>query len=159
MLSFSILPRHSTKCLTVACYTSFTTMAFKIPLFAGSNHLSQRKQSVLLDGTKSTEANVLSCVLQGTFLGPHLLLTFINDLLKSTKHSDDRLFADDWLLYRHGTSSQDQALLQEDLSALERWEETWQMKFPPLADKYTVIRITTNRKQILKTNYQIHGHT
>ena len=134
-------------------------MAFKIPLYAVSNYLSQRKQSVLLDGTKSTEANVLSCVLQGTFLGPLLLLTFINDLPESTKHSDARLFADDWLLYRHGTSSQYQALLQEDLSALERWEETWQMKFHPLADKYTVIRITINRKQILKTNYQIHGHT
>ena len=37
-------------------------------------------------------------------------------------------------------SSQDQALLQEDLSALDRWEETWQMKFHP--DKCTVIRIT-----------------
>ena len=38
--------------------------------------LSQRKQSVLLDGTMSTEAFVLSCVLQGTFLGPLLFLTF-----------------------------------------------------------------------------------
>ena len=54
-------------------------------------------------------------------------------------------------------SSQDQALLQEDLSALERWEETWQMKFHP--DKCTVIRISTNKKQILKTNYHIQGHT
>ena len=45
----------------------------------------------------------------------------------------------------------------KDLSALERWEETWQMKFHP--DKCTVVRISTNRKQILKTNYEIHGHT
>ena len=54
-------------------------------------------------------------------------------------------------------SSQDQALLQVDLSALERWEETRQMKFHP--DKCMVVRISTNRKQILKTNYQIHCHT
>ena len=54
-------------------------------------------------------------------------------------------------------SSKDQALLQEDSSTLERWEETWQMKFHP--DKCMVIRISTNRKQILKTNYQIHAHT
>ena len=86
--------------------------------------LRQRKKSVLLEGTKSTEADVLSGVPQGTVLGPLLFLAFINDLPESTKHSDARLFADDCLLYRHVTSSQDSALLQEDLSALEKWEET-----------------------------------
>ena len=119
--------------------------------------LSQRKQSVFLDGTQSTEADVLSGVPQGTVIGPLLFLAYINDLPESTNHSDDRLFADDCLLYRHVTSSQDQALLQEDLSALERWEETWQKKFHP--DKCTVIRICTNKKQILNTNYHIHDHT
>ena len=76
---------------------------------------------------------------------------------QSTNNSDARLFADDCLLYRHVTSSQDQILLQEDLSALKRWGDTWQTKFHP--DKCTVIRISTNRKQILKTDYQIHGIT
>ena len=36
-------------------------------------------------------------------------------------------------------------------------KKTWQMKFHP--DKCTVTRISTNRKQFLKTNYQIHGRT
>ena len=76
---------------------------------------------------------------------------------QSTKHSNARLFANDCLLYRHVTSSQDSALLQEDLSELERWEDTWQMKFHP--ERCTVIRISTNRRQIIKTNYQIHGYT
>ena len=105
----------------------------------------------MLDGTQSTEADVLSGMQQGTVPGPLFFLAFINDLPMSKKHSDARLFADDCRLYRHVTSSQDQALLQEDLSALERWEETWQMKFHP--DKCTVIKISTNRKQILKINY------
>ena len=132
----------------------------KLDLWCSRIHstiLRQRKQSVLLDGTRSTEADVLSGVPKGTVLRPLLFLAFINDLPESMKHSDARLFADDYLLYRHVMTSQDSALLQEDLSALERWEETWQMKFQP--KKCTVIRISTNRRHAIKTNYQIHGHS
>ena len=119
--------------------------------------LSYRKQSVLLDGTRSTEADVLSGVPQGTVLGPLLFLAFINDLPEMTKHSDARLFADDCLLYRHISSMQDSALLQQDLTALEGWETTWQMQFHP--QQCTVIRINSNRRRLINTNYQIHGHT
>ncbi|MCG8078457.1 MAG: reverse transcriptase family protein, partial [Candidatus Thiodiazotropha taylori] len=119
--------------------------------------LSHRKQSVLLEGTRSSEADVLSGVPQGTVLGPLLFLAYINDLPESTKHSDARLFADDCLLFRHINNSQDSALLQQDLSALEKWEDTWQMKFHPV--KCQVIRINPNRRQIIPTNYQLHGHT
>ena len=115
------------------------------------------KQSVLLDGTRSSEADVLSGVPQGTVLGPLLFLAFINELPESTRNSDARLFADDCLLYRHIASNNDSALLQQDLTALERWEETWQMTFHPA--KCTVIRISTNRRQIINTSYQLHGHT
>ena len=115
------------------------------------------KQLVLLDGTKSSEADILSGVPQSTVLEPLLLLAFINDLPGVTKHSDDRLFADDCLLYRHISSIQDSALLQQDLSALEKWETTWQMQFHP--QKCTVIRINPNRRQLINTSYQIHGHT
>ena len=103
------------------------------------------KQMYCLKARKSRGQMAVPC-------GTLLFLVFINDLPESTIHSDARLFTDDCLLYRHVTSSQDQALLQEDLSELERWEETWQIKFHP--DKCTVIRISTSKKQILETKLQ-----
>jgi hypothetical protein len=46
--------------------------------------------------------------------------------------------------------------LQKDLSALEEWENKWQMSFHPA--KCTVIRISTNRRNVLDTHYFLHGH-
>ena len=88
--------------------------------------LSYRKQQVLLEGVTSAEADVISGVLQGTVLGPLLLLAFINDLPESTS-SDTRLVADDALLYRHIGNDEDARLFQQDLDALQQWESRWQM--------------------------------
>ena len=92
--------------------------------------LSGRKQSVVLDGCTSSEADVLSCVPQGTVLGPLLFLAFINDLPEWAKHSDTRLFADDSLLFRQIKNQRDADLLQQNLKAMEDWEKTWQMSIP-----------------------------
>ena len=43
--------------------------------------------------------------------------------------SQDRLFADDCLLYRKIKSQRDQQVLQDDLNELEKWAHTWGMKF------------------------------
>jgi hypothetical protein len=46
----------------------------------------------------------------------------------------------------------------EDLTALENWENGWQMSFNP--SKCTVIRVAPNKsKTVIPTNYQLHGHT
>ena len=117
--------------------------------------LSYRKQVVALEGTNSTEADVISGVPQGTVLGPLLFLAFINDLPESTS-SETRLFADDGLLYRHIKGPDDVQKLQQDLDSLQIWEDKWQMKFHP--EKCQVISICTNKRFQQQTSYMLHGH-
>ncbi len=90
--------------------------------------LSNRQQQVVVDGTASTKAPVVSGVPQGSVLGPLLFLTYINDLPAAVK-SNVRLFADDCVIYRHIKSNQDTAMLQDDLDSLARWEKKWKMSF------------------------------
>ena len=89
--------------------------------------LSDQKQRVVLDGCKSSEANVLQVFLKELFLAvpsPFLFLVFI-DLPGWVKHSGIRFFADDSLLFRQINSQKDAELIQQDIKALEDWKKTW----------------------------------
>ena len=93
-----------------------------------ASFLKTRTQSVVADGKHSKPAKVLSGVPQCTVLGPLLFLLHINDL-PSVVTSSVRLFADDCLLYRPVRCAADQVALQRDLLALQRWGDTWGMRF------------------------------
>ncbi|XP_072018350.1 uncharacterized protein [Amphiura filiformis] len=121
-----------------------------------TDFLSHRTQQVLVDGQISTQANVSSGVPQGSVLGPLLFLAYINDLPDCVKSSTTRLFADDTALYKRISSHHDASLLQEDLNALEKWENTWLMQFHPA--KCQVVRVTKKRQPIT-FSYSIHGIT
>ena len=119
--------------------------------------LKDRTQKVLLEGTLSDSAPVLSGVPQGTVLGPLLFLIYINDLPKYVSPGTSvRLFADDSAIYRVIKSPEDHDILQKDIKSLEKWEELWSMCFHP--DKCQLIRVT---KKIYpsKFDYTIHGVT
>jgi hypothetical protein len=63
--------------------------------------LSDRTQSVRVDGQFSEKSHVTSGVPQGTVMGPLLFLIFINDLpFTIDPGTKCRLFADDCLIYR-----------------------------------------------------------
>ena len=87
-------------------------------------------------------------------LGPLLFLIYINDLPSSVSSSTARLFADDCVLYKRITSPSDTKALQQDLDALQAWENKWLMQFHP--SKCQVIRVTNKRNPITST-YKIHG--
>ena len=109
--------------------------------------LVSRTQSVIVDGKRSKEEQVISGVPQGTVLGPLLFLLHINDL-PSVVHPDTRcrLFADDCLLYRPINSIEDQLTLQKDLKNLEIWADSWGMRFN--ASKCYIMSISRGHNQI-----------
>ena len=117
--------------------------------------LSNRKQVVVMDGTASEPAPVLSGVPQGTVLGPLLFLAYINDLPEYvSKGTHVRLFADDSAIYREINSPLDHEILQNDIKNLEKWEENWSMQFHP--DKCQLLKVTNKRKPS-SYNYNIHN--
>ena len=119
-----------------------------------SDFLSQRTQSVVLEGEKSDTIPVTSGVPQGTVRGPILFLVYINDFNEYLKHSTLRLFADDSIIYKQINYISDARDLQEDLDAAARWEQDLLMCFHP--DKCNILSITQKQNPIQFT-YKLHG--
>ena len=86
-------------------------------------------------------------------LGPLLFLIYINGITDYVS-SSCRLFADDCIIYKQIISPTDARVLQDDLSQLERWEKTWQMKFN--IDKCMVLSVTLKRNPLL-ADYYLHN--
>ena len=100
----------------------------------------------------SSSINVTSGVPQGSVLGPILFLDYINDLNSGTV----KLFADDTIIYHPITNQQDSNALQDDLDALQWWEESdWLMHFHP--QKCQTMH-TTNKSNIIQSTYTTHNH-
>ena len=112
--------------------------------------LTNRSQSVVLNGYSSTSIPVLSGVPQGTVLGPLLFLIYINDLPNQIS-SQIRLFADDCILYRQIYSINDCNILQNDLLKLQSWQDKWLLKFN--SAKCHTMAITTKRSP---THFSYH---
>ena len=115
--------------------------------------LSNRTQSVVLDGSSSYTADVISGVPQGSVLGPCLFLYFINDL-PTALTSKGRLFADDTLVYLSVQSEEDARCLQVDLDRIADWGNRWMMEFNPT--KCQVLRVARSR-QVVNHQYSLCG--
>jgi retron-type reverse transcriptase len=87
-----------------------------------SAFLTNRTQTVVIDGKTSSTVPVTSGVPQGTVMGPVLFLVYINDLSDYLTHSHLSLFADDSIIYMQIKSQHDCDKLQQDLDAAARWK-------------------------------------
>jgi len=113
--------------------------------------LTGRLQRVVLNGSKSNWADVMSGVPQGSVLGPLLFVVFINDI-------DDNIvnkilkFADDTKLLGTVSTRAEVDVLRNDLHQLFSWSEEWQMLFN--VAKCGVVHIGYNNP---KENYTLGG--
>ncbi len=71
------------------------------------SYLSNRKQYVNLENSKSQLRPISCAVPQGSVLGPLLFLLFINDLYRCCPDGKVRLFADDTIIFFHNNNTKD----------------------------------------------------
>lgn len=86
------------------------------------HYLTERSQFVSVDGNNSSSLPVTSGVPQGSVLGPLLFLIYVNDIVNTVLPGTQiRLFADDCVLFRQITCSNDQQNLNLSLNNILNW--------------------------------------
>ena len=111
-------------------------------------YLSDREQTVVINGSHSYAAKVKSGVPQGTVLGPILFLVYINDLHHCINHSLVSHFADDTRILKAITTSSDVSLLQQDLNETITWSNHNHMILHE--DKFELLCHTINKNNTMQ---------
>lgn len=118
--------------------------------------LTNREQTVVVNGKHSGWRRVTSGIPQGSVLGPILFIIYINDLPDVVK-SIMLLFADDAKLYREIRSAADHTALQEDVYAMESWSDKWLLRFHP--SKCKVMTVCNRAQQARGDEYTLLDYT
>src|SRR5664279_712182 len=114
--------------------------------------LKDRKQRVVLNGSKSNWSDVVSGVPQGSILGPLLFIIFINDIDENIINTLLK-FADDTKIFGTVATEDEVNRLQTDLSHLYQWSQDWNMLFN--LKKCKVLHLGYNNK---RAEYYLGGH-
>ena len=108
------------------------------------SYLHNREQRVIIHGSSSKWGKIPAGVPQGAVLGPLTFLIYINDTTENIK-TNIKLFADDTSLYvtidEDAVTATNQ--LNEDLSQISKWADTWLVKFN--AGKSKALTVTLKR--------------
>ncbi len=110
--------------------------------------LLNRKQTVVVEGQKSSFQRVISGVPQGTVLGPILFVIYINDLLSCIQYSKGFSFADDTKLIGAISGEHSVKLLQEDLDTVIEWSDVNNMELHE--KKFEVVSYPLNTSKIMR---------
>ena len=117
--------------------------------------LTNRKQSVCVNGFKSPWQSPKSGIPQGTMLGPVLFLTFINDLPQSLT-CECTIFADDSTAYTAGKDTQLTCRkLSLNLDYASDWASSWGMLFS--AEKSEHLKIAPKTQNLNQSDVFMHG--
>ena len=113
-----------------------------------SEFLTNRLQTVVVEGTKSSFQLVISGVPQGTVLGPILFILYIDDQLDALLTSLGKIFADDTKLIGKILDLATKASLQEDLFNVIAWARRNNMQLNEA--KFEVLNYTLNNSLLLR---------
>ena len=117
-------------------------------------YLSNRTQSVCVNGVLSDPQSIEFGVPQGSLLGPLLFITYINDLPSVVMNCEIQLYADDTLLFYSGDSISDiEFHLSQDLNNMINWLEN-NFLFLNYA-KTKVMLVGTHQRLARVTNFSI----
>ena len=111
--------------------------------------LTNRKQTVVVNGEKSTFQDVKSGVPQGTVLGPVFFIIYVIDMVLSAKNSKTLTFADDTKLMKVIAHLLCSALLQADLHSVIQWSIANNMLLHE--DKFVVMNYCLNLSLMLRS--------
>ena len=110
--------------------------------------LTNRTQTVVVDGYHSVPRPVISGVPQGSVLGPILFIIYINDLHTVVKNCKAGSFADDTKIQGKVSISEDMAQVQSDLDNVILWSKQNNMVLHE--DKFIYLRYCTNKSTMLQ---------
>ena len=117
------------------------------------SYLSERKQVVVVDGTKSEILSVNCGVPQGSRLGPLLFIIYINDIINDIE-SDILIFADDTSLFASAVDpAETAAILNRDLIKIATWADKWKVTFNAKKSKDIIFS-----NKILNNSPPLHFH-
>ena len=112
-----------------------------------TSFLENRKQHVVVGRETSSDAPVLSGVLQGSVLGPLLFVVYIDDVSDSplSEGSTLNLYADDMLLYKQVRSPEIFRHHQSDIDCISDWVRSNNLTLNPNKCKAMMISRNASR--------------